>query len=121
MIALREGLRVTINVIEDHRDKVSEVSLFLTCTADVLDQPLESRPIPDTTTAVLPCCWASRHFVDPKNDVFRHRGENVVACLGHLALEVRSWNLTIRAGTLKADFELRLEKGDLKTGKAGAV
>jgi len=74
MVALREGLRIPINVIEDQRNHVSEVSLFPTRTADVFDQPLEPCPVPDSTTAVHPCRWASGGFVDSKNDIFGHGG-----------------------------------------------
>jgi len=90
MVALREGLRVPINVIEDHRKQVSEVSFFPSRTADVLDEPLEPCPIPDSTTAVHPCRRASGGFMDSKNDIFRHRGQNGMTCLGHPGRQMRA-------------------------------
>ncbi len=90
MVALREGLRVPLNVIEDHRNQVSEVSFFPSRPADVPDQPLEPCPVPESTTAVDPCRRASGGLVDSKDNIFRHRGQNGMPCLGHPGRQMRA-------------------------------
>jgi len=74
MVALRERLRVAINVVKDHRDEVAKVRLHAASPSDVLDESLEPCLVPDSAAAVSSCHLASRGLVNPKNDIFCHCG-----------------------------------------------
>ncbi|TLZ77293.1 MAG: hypothetical protein E6K08_04135 [Methanobacteriota archaeon] len=74
MVALRKRLRLTIYVFKNHRDQVSKVALSAAALPDVLDEPFETLSVLDSTTAVASGYWTARFFVNPKDDVFRHRG-----------------------------------------------
>ncbi len=79
MIAFRERLRVTINIVEDHRDEVSKVGLHEASRSDIFNESPEPGPVLDSTTAVSSCHLASRGLVNPKNDIFCHRAYDFVS------------------------------------------
>ena len=79
MVALRERLRVTINIVKDHRDEVAKVRLQAASPSDVLDETLEPCLVPDSATAVSSCHLASRGLVNPENDIICHCGKDLVS------------------------------------------
>ena len=82
MVTFRERLRITINIVEDHRDEVSKVGLQEASRSDIFNESSEPYPVPDSTTAVSSRHLASCGLVNSNHNIFCHRGQDFVSASG---------------------------------------